>query len=148
VGSSYLPAELLAGFLYAQLEDRERIQETRRAIWTRYDETLRDWAAAQNVRLPIVPPECEQAYHMYHLLMPSLERRQALIAYLRERGIMAVFHYVPLHLSPVGRRLGGVPGQCPVTEHVSDRLVRLPFFNDLGVHDQDRVIEAVLDFGR
>lgn len=83
---------------------------------------------------------------MYYLLLPDLDRRQALIAHLRQRGVQAVFHYVPLHLSEMGRRQGGAPGQCPVTEDVSDRLVRLPFFFDLTDADQSAVIEAVKSF--
>ena len=83
---------------------------------------------------------------MFYLLLPSLDARQRLIAHLKEKAILAVFHYLPLHLSPMGRRFGGKEGDCPVTEDVSDRLVRLPFFNSLGDQDQDRVIEAVREF--
>jgi dTDP-4-amino-4,6-dideoxygalactose transaminase len=146
LGSSYLPSDILAAYLYAQLEARERIQARRREIWERYYEALAGWADGQSVRLPIVPPHCEQPYHMFHLLLPSLERRQALIAHLRAEGILAVFHYLPLHLSAMGRRFGGRPGDCPVTEDVSDRLLRLPFFNDLTSEDHEHVIAAVRRF--
>jgi dTDP-4-amino-4,6-dideoxygalactose transaminase len=146
LGSSYVPSDLLAAYLYAQLEARARIQAARKRIWDYYEHHLRDWAAARDVRLPAVPGHCEQAYHMFYLLLPSLERRQALIAHLRERGIMGVFHYQPLHLSEMGRRLGGKEGDCPVTEAVSDRLLRLPFYNDLADADQARVVEAVAKF--
>ncbi len=146
VGSSFLPSDLLAAFLYAQLEARDRIQARRRRIWDRYREGLADWAERHGVRLPVVPPYCEQAYHMFYLLLPSLERRQALLAHLKSQGILAVFHYLPLHLSEMGRKLGGRPGECPVTEDVSDRLLRLPFYNDLTDQDQDEVIDRVRQF--
>ncbi|HEX3129950.1 MAG TPA: dTDP-4-amino-4,6-dideoxygalactose transaminase [Thermoanaerobaculia bacterium] len=143
LGSSYVPSDLLAAFLYAQLEERERIQARRRRIWERYLEGLAPWAAERGVRVPEVPEGCEPAYHLFHLLMPSLAARTELIGHLRRNGVLAVFHYVPLHLSQMGQRLGGRPGDCPVTEDVSDRLVRLPFFNDLTDEEQDRVIRLV-----
>jgi len=146
VGSSYVPSDILAAYLYAQLEARERIQAARRRLWEYYHRHLRDWAGKRNVVLPRVPAHCEQAYHMYYLLLSSLEQRQALIAHLRERGIMGVFHYQPLHLSEMGRRLGGKEGDCPVTEAVSDRLLRLPFYNELTEADQARVVGAVAEF--
>ncbi len=146
IGSSYLPSDLLAAFLRAQLEHREQIQAARRRIWENYAEGLRDWAAAHEVRLPIVPLECEQSYHMFYLILPSLARRQALISHLLEREILAVFHYLPLHLSPMGRRFGGREGDCPVTEKISERLLRLPFYNDMTEAEQRQVIDAVNEF--
>jgi dTDP-4-amino-4,6-dideoxygalactose transaminase len=142
IGSSYLPSDILAAFLYAQLEAREQIQVKRRRIWEYYYEHLQDWAWEHGVRLPIVPADCEQSYHLFYLLMPDLKARTRLISHLKERGILSVFHYLPLHLSPIGERFGGKPGDCPVTEDISDRLVRLPFYNDLTREDQDKVIEA------
>src|ERR1043166_2399192 len=100
----------------------------RRRIWETYEQDLADWRATRGVRGPVVPPDCEQSHHMYYMLMPSLRDRQSLIAHLRARGILAVFHYLPLHLSEMGLRLGGMAGDCPVTESVSDRLGRFPFF--------------------
>lgn len=146
IGSSFLPSDLLAAVLLAQLEARETIQARRQAIWTRYYEGLADWAAAQGTRLPVVPAECEQAYHMFYLLLPSLAHRRALIAHLKAQGIQAVFHYLPLHLSEMGRQFGGRVGDCPVTEDVSDRLLRLPFFNALTESEQNRVTEAVGEY--
>ena len=146
LGSSYLPSDLLAAILYAQLQARDSIQSRRRRIWNYYHEHLAAWSSHNGVRVPYVPDHCEQSYHMYYLMLPSLAARQAFIAHLRERGIMSVFHYLPLNLSPMGMRLGGRPGECPVTESVSDRLVRLPFFNSLDESDQARVVSAVLDF--
>ncbi len=146
VGSSYLPSEVLAAFLTAQLEGRERIQAARGAIWNRYDEALASWAAEHGVKLPTVPEHCEQPFHMFYMLLPSLEVRTRLIKYLRERDILAVFHYLPLHLSGMGQGFGGKLGDCPVTEDISDRLLRLPLFFGLSEGDQQQVVEALLSF--
>lgn len=143
LGSSYLPSDLLAAFLLAQLEAAEDIQARRRRIWEYYSANLADWAKTRGVQLPHIPPHCDQAFHLFALLMPSLDERRRLIAGLKERGILSVFHYLPLHLSPMGERFGGRPGDCPVTENVSDRLVRLPFYNDLTESDQERVVAAI-----
>ena len=146
IGSSFLPSDMLAAFLYAQLEQRENIQLHRRQVWEIYAAGLKDWAAAHDVQLPNVPENCEQSYHMFYLLLPSLELRQNLISYLRERGIYTVFHYLPLHLSDMGQRFGGKEGDCPVTECVSDQLIRLPFHNALTSSEQEIVIEAIREF--
>lgn len=146
IGSSYLPSDMLAAFLYAQFEQREKIQSHRRRVWEMYHAGLKDWADANNVRLPIVPAHCEQTYHMFYLLMPTLDLRQKFIMYLRERGIYSVFHYLPLHLSDMGRSFGGEVGDCPVTERISDQLVRLPFHNGLSANDQEQVLDAILGF--
>jgi dTDP-4-amino-4,6-dideoxygalactose transaminase len=146
IGSSYLPSDMLAAYLYAQLQECETIQRKRRAIWERYDVRLRNWAKESGVQTPVVPDHCCQAYHMYYMLLPNLSIRQEFIEHLRSRGILSVFHYMPLHLSDMGRKHGGIDGQCPVTESVSDRLVRLPFFNDLTEDEQEEVIAAVAGF--
>jgi dTDP-4-amino-4,6-dideoxygalactose transaminase len=146
VGSSYLPSDMLAAFLYAQFEIGAAIQERRKTIWETYQAHLGDWASANGVKLPTVPPHCEQPYHMYYLIMPSLEARTAFIKHLQARSMLSVFHYLPLHLSDMGRKFGGKPGDCPVTEDLSDRLVRLPFYNDLAPVDQMRVIETICEF--
>jgi len=146
VGSSYLPSDALAAFLFAQLQASDRIEAMRRAVWDGYWEQLGGWAAQHEVRMPIIPEHCEQPYHMFAILLPSLAIRQALIAHLRERGILAVFHYLPLHLSEMGRYYGGKEGDCPVTEDISDRLLRLPFYNDLSEADQARVVQGILEF--
>ena len=143
LGSSYLPSDLLAAFLFAQLEAREMIQEKRRRIWQRYYDSLAEWAAANDVRLPVVPAECEQAYHMFYMLLPSGEHREALIAHLKARSILSVFHYTPLHLSEAGTKFAARPSHCPVTEEVSERLLRLPFYTDLTETDQNHVIGEV-----
>jgi dTDP-4-amino-4,6-dideoxygalactose transaminase len=147
IGSSYLPSDLLAAMLLAQLEARAEIQTARRRIWERYARDLSSWAAENDMRVPVVPEGIEQAYHMFYLLLPSLEARTALLTHLRDRGILAVFHYLPLHDSAMGQRLtrgGGRP--CPVSRHVSDRLVRLPFYRSLTEADQTTVLEAVRAF--
>lgn len=146
IGSSFLPSDILAAFLYAQLEQREKIQRHRKNIWEMYDAGLQDWAQAHDVQLPHIPDYCEQSYHMFYLLMPDLELRQRFISYLRERGIYCVFHYLPLHLSDMGQRFGGKPGDLPVTESISDRLVRLPFHNALTSNEQEQVIDAIREF--
>ena len=146
VGSSYLPSELNAAFLLGQLEATDTIQSRRRHIWETYSAELADWAASNGVRLPFIPEHCEQPYHMFYLLMPTLERRQAFIANMKELGITAPFHYVSLHSSPMGRRLGGRPGDCPVTERISDQLVRLPMFNTMSDQDTEQVVDAALAF--
>ncbi len=146
IGSSYLPSDLLAAFLYGQLETRDRIQTRRQEIWTCYRDCLHDWADSRDVRLPIIPPECEQPYHMFYLLLPSLQQRQKFIDHLKAKGVVSVFHYLPLHLSEMGQRFGGKRGDCPVTEEMSDRLVRLPFFYALTTADQMKVIQAIYEY--
>jgi dTDP-4-amino-4,6-dideoxygalactose transaminase len=146
IGSSYVMSDVLAAFLYAQLEVWQDIQARRQHIWGYYDEHLRDWAQEHGIGCPVVPAHCEQSCHMYYLILPTLEKRQAFIAHLKSRGILSVFHYVPLHLSPMGQRMGGRPGGCPVSEAKSERLVRLPFYNRLNPEDQDRVIRAIHEF--
>ncbi len=146
MGSSYVLSDVLAAFLYAQLEASEQIQQKRSQIWQYYHQNLSSWAHGNGVQTPTVPAHCEQSYHMFYLLLPSLDARQAFIDFLRKEGIYSVFHYLPLHLSEMGARYGGLPGDCPVTESVSDRLVRLPFYHTLTVEEQQRVIEAIHRF--
>lgn len=146
VGSSYLPSELLAAFLFGQLEQRARIQAARGRIWDLYHRQLAPWAEEHGVRLPVVPEGCEHPAHLYYLLAPSLAARQGLIEHLRSRGIASAFHYLPLHLSAMGRKFGGRPGLCPVTEEMSDRLLRLPFYYELTAEDQARVIGALHEY--
>lgn len=145
VGSSYLPSDVLAAQLTAQLESFGGIQLRRHAVWRDYHEGLADWAAENGVAQPMVPDGCAHPAHLYYLLLPDLENRQAFIGHLAGRGVQATFHYQPLHTAPAGLRHGRVaPGGCPVTEEVADRLVRLPLFADLGEAGTARVIDAVL----
>lgn len=145
IGSSYVPSDLLAAFLLAQLEQRDVIQHARAKLWARYASELSTWANTMGVGVPSVPKHCEQSYHMYYLLMPSLDDRTRFIAELRAQGINAVFHYQPLNRAPAAA-IVGARGECPVTENVSDRLVRLPFYTTLSDDEQSRVISAVTTF--
>ncbi|HMK24097.1 MAG TPA: dTDP-4-amino-4,6-dideoxygalactose transaminase [Terriglobales bacterium] len=146
IGSSYLPSDLLAAFLLAQLEGRAEIQRRRQRIWKSYQGNLCEWAQARGIRLPVVPEHCEQAYHMFYLILPSLSYRQALIAHLKAQGILSVFHYVPLHCSAMGRKCAARETACPTTADMSSRLLRLPFYNDLSETDLARVADAVKAF--
>jgi dTDP-4-amino-4,6-dideoxygalactose transaminase len=146
LGSSYLPSDILAAILYAQLEARETIQAKRLHIWERYNMRLRDWAASYGVAVPFVPPHCQQSYHMFYLLLPSEGSRARLIQHLKDRNILSVFHYLPLHLSEMGARLSGAVSACPVTVDISNRLLRLPFYNGLTETEQARVIRAIQEF--
>ncbi len=145
-GSSYLPSDILAAILLPQLESRERVTRERHRVYDHYARTLSGWAADNGIELPVVPAHCDQPFHMFYLLMPSLELRQGLIAHLRGLGIQSAFHYVPLHLSPKGLDLGHRPGDLPVTEELADRIVRLPFYADLTDADLTRVCDAVNGF--
>jgi len=146
LGSNYLQSEMQAAFLLTQLRAFDLVQSRRAAIWHKYHAALQEWAKRNDVRLPVVPSHCEQPSHLYYILLPSESIRARVIEHFKDRGILAVFHYVPLHLSPMGRRFGGADGACPVTEDVSERLLRLPFYTDLSAADQDDVIDAVCQF--
>jgi dTDP-4-amino-4,6-dideoxygalactose transaminase len=146
LGSSYLPSDILAAFLYAQLEAREQIQAIRQRVWEYYYDHLQQWAEDEGVQLPVVPSHCQQPYHLFHLLLPSLEQRQAFLAHLRTHDVSSVFHYLPLHISEMGKRFGGKAGDCPVTEDIADRLARLPFHNSLTEADQERVVDLTRQF--
>src|SRR5262249_25478406 len=116
--------------------------------WNFYYEHLWTWAQRHQVQLPVVPPHTEQSYHMFYILLPTEQERDALIAHLKKKGILSVFHYLPLHLSNLGRSLDPRNGICPVTEDISKRLTRLPFFNDITEPQQSRVVDALLEFYR
>lgn len=146
IGSSYLPSDMLAGFLYAQLEAREHIQEHRKIIWDYYYFNLSDWAEKYGISLPVVPQQCQQSYHMFYMIMPSHKERQKLIDHLKSNGILSVFHYLPLHLSEMGMKMSGKKRGCPVTKTISNRLVRLPFYNDLTEKEQEFIVDCILDF--
>lgn len=143
VGSSFLPSDVLAAFLFAQLEDIKHIQSLRERIWKYYFEKLQNWSASTGATLPTIPEHCDQSYHMFYILMPTSQERDALIEKLKRDQIMSVFHYLPLHLSEMGKRFGGRNSDCPVSEDVSGRIIRLPFYNQLSTGEQDRVISAI-----
>jgi dTDP-4-amino-4,6-dideoxygalactose transaminase len=145
VGSSYTPSDILAAFLYAQLEAKDKILAERRRVFHYYAERLRDWAKACNIGLPVVPSNCKQSYHMFYMIMPSFDQRQALIKHLKSKGILSVFHYVPLHISKMGEKWGYDIGDCPVTEDISGRLIRLPFYNELQPEEQDHIYASIVE---
>lgn len=144
VGSSFGLGEVLAAYLLGQLEQRDVILGRRRAAFERYRTALEPRAEALGIRLPIVPDHCEQAYHMFHLLLPDEATRNHVLAAMVADGVHATFHYVPLHSSPAGRRFAARPTECPVTDDVSSRLLRLPFYTDLTEADTERVLASFL----
>jgi dTDP-4-amino-4,6-dideoxygalactose transaminase len=146
VGSSYLPSDLQAAFLLGQLESEAKIQARRRRIWETYHRELARWAEQRGVGLPTIPPDCEPSWHLYYLMMPSLQRRQQLIGHLRDRDISAVFHYLPLHQSAMARKFTPNPPSLPVAESAADRLLRLPMYNDMAQSEVNEVIEALHAF--
>ena len=146
IGSSYLLSDILAAFLFGQLEQKENIQRQREKTWQAYYENLVAWAKENNIIVPFVPEYCEQAYHMFYMIMPSLKERKAIIDHLKSRGILGVFHYVPLHLSDMGLSFGFSKGDFPVTEMVSECLVRLPFYSNLLEREQKFISGVLKEF--
>ena len=128
------------------LENYQSIQSKRKKMWEVYHRELANWAEGNHILQPKVPSHCEQTYHMYYILLPNLDTRQRLIKYLKEKEIQAVFHYLPLHLSQMGKKLGGKEGDYPVTEDISDRLLRLPFYTGMTSEEQAQVVESLLGF--
>jgi dTDP-4-amino-4,6-dideoxygalactose transaminase len=146
VGSSWVMSDMLAAILCGQLERAVAINAQRIAIYNRYDNELREWAEMHGVITPFHPADTTHTAHVYHLRFKAGEMRDRFIAHLAEHQIGSVFHYQPLHLSKIGRQLGGVVGDCPVTEHAGDCLVRLPLFNTLTTEEQSRVVQTVQSF--
>ena len=146
IGSSWVMSDLLAAILWGQLQRADEINSQRVAIWNRYDKGLCDWADRHEILTPFVPNGCEHVGHVYHLRFRESKQRTRFIAHMKESEISCVFHYQPLHASPVGQRFGGFLGQCPVAEHAGDCLVRLPVYNTLTESDQTRVIETAANF--
>lgn len=145
-GSSYVPSEILSAYLYAQLEMMDAISERRRRIYQFYRHQMKRLEAEGLVRLATIPEDCTSNYHLFYILLPTMQIRNALIAHLKQQQIMAVFHYVPLHCSPMGKTFGYEEGDLPVTEDVSGRLLRLPFYYDLTQEEQLHVVEQVSAF--
>lgn len=144
-GSSFGLSDTLAAYLLAQLEQREKIQGKRRALWEKYAAALAPHAEELGYALAEVPADREQTYHMFYVLMPDNETRNAVLRGMREQGVQPTFHYVPLHSSDAGRKFAARETGCPVTDDISSRLLRLPFYNSLADSDSDRVVEAFLD---
>jgi dTDP-4-amino-4,6-dideoxygalactose transaminase len=144
VGSSYVISDCLAAFLYSQLEHRDQITAARGRVWSYYKTHLAEWAQSNGIGLPQIPEHCEQPFHMFYVLMPSLQARQALIEHLKTRGILSVFHYVPLDSSPMGKKYGVF--DCPQTQKTADTLLRLPFYNDLSEDAQAGIVAEIRKF--
>ena len=139
-------SDILAAVLFSQLENKSIIQQKRKNIWQHYFTSLQQWASTNNITLPTIPVDCNQAYHMFYLVMPSLEIRTKFIQHLNQHNIKAVFHYQPLHSSVMGKKLGGSKYACPNTQVAADRLVRLPFFNDITADELKLVVDVVKKF--
>jgi dTDP-4-amino-4,6-dideoxygalactose transaminase len=146
IGSSWVMSDLLAAILYGQLQRADDINARRLQIWNRYHTELSAWAQQHGVTTPFVPEGCEHVGHVYHLRFGTLAQRTKFISALKDQQISAVFHYQALNVSPVGQHFGGYVGQCPVAEHASDCLVRLPLFNSMTDDQQSRVIEVTHSF--
>lgn len=146
IGSSFLPSDINAAYLMAQLEMADEINENRLQSWTRYNEGLQDLAQEGVIELPYIPEECTHNAHMFYIKTKDMEERKALISYLKERDIAAVFHYVPLHSAPAGLRFGRFHGEDRYTTKESERLLRLPMYYNLSESDQQKVIDAVHGF--
>jgi dTDP-4-amino-4,6-dideoxygalactose transaminase len=143
-GSSFGLADVLAAYLCAQLEEREKVLTKRRVAFERYQTLLEPDAERLGYTLPAIPPDREQAYHMFHVLLPNRETRNRVLAAMRERGVLATFHFVPLHDSPGGRRFAARELPCPVSERISARLLRLPFYTDITEGEAEEVVDAFL----
>lgn len=146
IGSSFLPSDINAAYLMAQLEMADEINENRLQSWTRYNEGMQDLAQEGVIELPYIPEECAHNAHMFYIKTKDMEERKALISYLKERDIAAVFHYVPLHSAPAGLRFGRFHGEDRYTTKESERLLRLPMYYNLSESDQQKVIDAVHGF--
>ena len=146
IGSSYLPSDIIAAFLYAQMENADQIIAKRNLIYDLYMEGLRPLAEKGYIKLPFIPEDCRSNGHMFYIMTKSLEERTAVIEFLKEHGIMAVFHYIPLHSSPAGQRYGRACGTMEVTEQVSDCLLRLPLYYEMREEDVQFVVEKISQF--
>lgn len=146
LGSSFLPSELQAAYLFAQLESAEQINRKRLILWQNYQQAFAALAATGRIELPTIPPDCQQNGHLFYLKLRNLADRSAFIAHLKKHNILAVFHYIPLHTSPAGQRFGRFVGEDRFTTQESERLVRLPLFYNLSEGDQQRVIDVALEY--
>ena len=145
-GSSYLPSDMNAAYLWAQLEKADEIQNWRMKIWDTYQKAFSKLEKSGKVRLPVIPKDCVHNAHMFYLIMKNLDERTAFIAYMKEHDILAVFHYIPLHSAPAGISFGRFDGTDEITTEYSDRLVRLPLYYGLTEQDQQKVIDTALSF--
>jgi len=146
IGSSYVPSELVSAFLFGQLEEMEDIADRRRSVYRYYDEKLTNLEECGLLRRPVVPSHCSTNYHLFYILLPSRDIRDAMEAYLAEQRIQAITHFEPLHSSPMGKQLGYSLGDLPVTESVAGRILRLPLFYDISRRQQSHVVESIEKF--
>lgn len=146
MGSSYLPGEIISAFLYAQLEKASKITKRRLTVWHKYHEQFRELEEKGYLRRPIIPDDCEQNGHLYYVLVNNIQIRTKLIEHLRKKGILAIFHYIPLHSSPAGKKYARFAGDMRVTNKTSDTLIRLPLFYDITEKEVECVIENIKDF--
>jgi len=146
VGSSFLPGEIVAAFLYAQLERSKKINKKRIDIWEKYHRSFEELEKKGYLRRPIVPDNCQHNGHMYYILLPDLSIRTRLINHLKERDIISVFHYVPLHSAPAGKKFGRNVGSMSVTDKTSDTLLRLPLYYTMTIREHERTIQAIINF--
>jgi dTDP-4-amino-4,6-dideoxygalactose transaminase len=145
IGSSYLPSELIAAFLYAQLEEADKINHKRLALWGAYYQGLKPLMDSGKLRLPVIPSHCGHNAHMFYIILPTPTQRDALMAGLREQGIYSVFHYIPLHTAPMGRSVQPSVPVLPVTEAIAPRLLRLPLFYELTTEQVEHVVQSIKD---
>lgn len=146
VGSSYLPSDIIAAYLYAQLENAEIITQKRLNIWNKYHEFFKKYEDQGIIKRPIIPEDCEHNAHMYYVLFNDLQTRTAFIEFLNKHDIMSVFHYIPLHSAPAGKKYGKTPFEMPVTDFVSDTLVRLPLYYELNDSDLEKIFKVLAIF--
>lgn len=146
LGSSFVISEICSAFLCGQLEHMDMITERRRQLWQRYYEELLPLQEQGLLRLPTIPPHCQSNWHIFYILTADSETRNNMLEFLKQQGVHAVFHYVPLHTSPMGQRFGYQPGDLPVTETLANRLIRLPMFYELTEQEQQSVIQLVHRF--
>jgi len=143
IGSSYLPSDLLAAFLYAQFEQIEEVYLKRKAIYEYYYSGLKVYQEAGLLQLPVIPGDCHSNYHMFHLILPHEIIRNYVMDYLKSHDILAVFHYIPLHSSPMGQKYGYKSGDFPITEDLSSRLLRLPMYSNISMEELEYIIATV-----
>ena len=145
-GSSYRLADLLAAFLYGQLENFQKIQLKREKIWLKYYALLKKWSSENGVRMPFIPTHCKSSYHMFYLIMPSGKSRDKLITWLDRNKINSVFHYTPLHNSKMSKKYGWDSPKCPITIEISERIIRLPMFYNLKMIEIEYIAKKILNF--
>jgi len=146
IGSSYLPSDLIAAFLYAQLENMDRINSRREELFNRYITALKPLADSGRLRLPYIPDECDSNFHLFQIILEDEDTRDNLMDFMKSKGILAVFHYIPLHLSTVGRSMGYKDGDLPLTESVSSKLLRLPLYYEITPDEQLYVVDTIKAF--